>query len=94
MITEKVVAACGLLASGLNQSRTVNGLGPLMPTYQVNVLLPSNVQFNVTVLLGQLRAGVDVLIGMDIIAAGDFSATQHEGKTTMSFRVTVPHSLD
>lgn len=54
--------------------------------YLVNILLPSNVGIqNVRVTEGLIQ-GADMLIGMDIINIGDFSITNHNGVTVMSFR--------
>lgn len=56
-------------------------------SYLVNIRLPHGVEFkNMPVLRTDLVGGVDVLIGMDIIAGGDFAITQSQGKTVFSFR--------
>ncbi len=36
----------------------------------------------------------DVLIGMDVIANGDFAVTNHQGKTLMSFRMPSVECID
>jgi len=38
--------------------------------------------------------GCDVLIGMDVITTGDLAITNHNGKTTFSFRVTPREEID
>lgn len=38
--------------------------------------------------------GTDVLIGMDIITAGDLAITNHNGRTTFSFRVPSCEEID
>jgi hypothetical protein len=55
-------------------------------TYLVNISLPNQVIFpGIRVTKGKFR-GADVLIGMDIIASGDFSVTNCDGFTTFSYR--------
>ena len=62
--------------------------GPSMTSaYLVNLRLPSNVLFpGLLVTLGVLK-DADVLIGMDIIAKGDFAVTNFGGRTTFTFRM-------
>ncbi len=56
-------------------------------TYLVNIKLPNSVGF-ANVLVTKADMGeTEVLIGMDIISAGDFALTHKEGKTCFSFRV-------
>jgi uncharacterized protein YchJ len=63
--------------------------------YLVNAMLPNNVGFvNLRVTEGNLTGPFDVLIGMDIIASGDFAITHNEGKTLFSFRVTSIGRID
>jgi hypothetical protein len=38
--------------------------------------------------------GCDVLIGMDVITTGDLAITNHNGKTTFSFRVPACEEID
>jgi hypothetical protein len=87
VITQYVVDQCGLKATGVAQTYGVHGVG-LAETFLVNIALPNRVRFsNVEVTLGDLPAGSHALIGMDIIAAGDFAITNHQGKTVFSFRL-------
>ena len=37
---------------------------------------------------------IGFLIGMDVISLGDFSLSNHEGKTTLSFRVPSMGGMD
>ena len=87
VITANVVAQCGLKQSGVarvsNTERTYT-----TPTYIVDVYLPNvTVVPAVTVSLGNLPGNDDILIGMDIIGAGDFAVTNFEGKTVFTFRM-------
>jgi hypothetical protein len=38
--------------------------------------------------------GCDVLIGMDVITTGDLAITNHNGKTTFSFRAPACEEID
>jgi len=64
-------------------------------TYLVNILLPNGVGFsNMTVTRGELSAGTDILIGMDIITQGDLAITNVSGNTVFSFRVPSQVAVD
>lgn len=87
VITKKVVDALNLVPTGQTEVHTAGG-AHLMNTYLVNITLPGNVMIQgVRVTEANIADGVDVLIGMDIITMGDFSVTNFEGKTVMSFRM-------
>ncbi len=86
-ISSKVVSALSLKPIGMTQFHTANGIGTAQK-YLVNIHLPNNVEFiGLTVAEVKLVGNEDVLIGMDVIAQGDFSITNCGGKTCMSFRV-------
>ena len=88
-ITQNVVDACGLKETGVTNVEGVHGIKEKVLTFIVNILLPGAVQFpNVTVTLGNIK-GVDLIIGMDIIATGDFAITNSGGRTVFSF--CIPH---
>lgn len=54
----------------------------------VNLHLPNNVVFrNWRVTEGKLSNDVDVVIGMDVIACGDFAVTNKDGLTVFTFRI-------
>jgi hypothetical protein len=92
VITANVVTALGLIPTGQKQVYTAKG-PQYTNTYLVNIALPMGVMVpNIAVTEGNLHE-VDVLIGMDIITLGDFSITNKDGNTVMSFRVpsTVEH---
>ena len=62
-------------------------LSPLRPVYLVDLTLPMGVTMpGLRVTLGDI-VGADVLIGMDVITAGDFAITHHGGRTKMTFRI-------
>lgn len=56
-------------------------------TYLVNIFLPNNVGLAGVRVSENAVDGCDVLIGMDVITTGDLAITNHNGKTTFSFRV-------
>ena len=60
----------------------------------MNFILPNQVMIaNITVPKGDFR-GADVLIGMDIIRLGDFSITNYQGITKMSYRTPSIKHID
>lgn len=93
VINSNVAKSLGLQPIGLAKvhtaSHTVNA-----NVYLVNVILPSNVAIQgLRVTEGQIT-NFDMLIGMDIINHGDFSVTNHKGKTVMTFRTPSCHEVD
>lgn len=86
VISKKIVDEVGLQPSGQTIVNTANG-PDTQNTYLVNLTLPMRFMFpNLMVTEGKL-AGVDALIGMDIICLGDFSITNLKGNTVMNFRI-------
>ena len=63
-------------------------------TYLVNIFLPNNVTIiGVRVSEGSI-GGSDVLLGMDIIANGDFAITNYNGQSWWTFRVPSNEPID
>lgn len=95
VISAKVIADLGLIPTGMSQVHTANGVVN-QPTFIVDIKLPNNVIVkDVTVTrVDSLSGNCDVLIGMDIINIGDFSVTNHNGVTCMSFRIPSSHEID
>lgn len=92
-ITQNVVNACGLKPTGMKSVKHAGGVSPTL-TYLVNIGLPNGVAFtNLEVTLLQL-ADADLLIGMDIIAMGDFAVTNVGGVTTFSYRFPSIRTID
>jgi predicted aspartyl protease len=85
VISPKVVAACGLKPIGMTEVHTANGTCKA-EQYSVNIYLPNKVAFQSVRVTNQPLIGTPILIGMDIIATGDFAVTNVGGKTTFSFR--------
>lgn len=94
MISEQVVDACRLIATGFRDSHHAQGTTARVPTYLVNIVLPNSVQIvGVPVMQGTF-VGFDVLIGMDIITRGDFAVTNRGGRTKFSFRIPSQAEID
>jgi predicted aspartyl protease len=68
----------------------------LANVYLVNIYLPNNLVIpSVRVTECADNAGnFGVIIGMDVITMGDFSITNNEGKTTVSFRIPSVKAID
>lgn len=94
-ITSHLVQQLGLVPTG---KKTVNTAGGsfVQNTYTVDVGLPNSVlvQSVIATEVPGLSSNNEVLIGMDIISLGDFSITQYNRKTCMSFRIPSLHEID
>lgn len=85
-ITSRVATKLGLIPTGMTTTSTAGG-DKECNTYCVDILLPNNILiYNLTVFEVHLNDG-DVLIGMDVIRYGDFTISNYNGKTKMSFRI-------
>ena len=95
VITEKIVNALGLKPTGMSNVITANG-PTVQSTYIVDIVLPNNLQVRDVTVTGApgFSSDCDVLIGMDIISLGDFSITNFEGNTCLSFRFPSCHKID
>ena len=94
VISQAVVDACGLKATGALKVYHAQGATEDVPSFLVNIKLPNNVEFpGLTVSLGNL-SGTEVLIGMDIIGSGDFAVTHRDNKTKFSFRIPSQADID
>ncbi len=87
VITQEVVDAVGLKPTGMTMVHHAHGTAEA-EQYLITLKLPSNVGTNsLRVTKGILGPGTHMLIGMDVIANGDFSVTNHNGHTQLSFRL-------
>jgi hypothetical protein len=85
VIMQRVVDALGLVPIGMADVGGMHGVGRC-EVYLVNIYLPNGVSFaGVQVTKGGI-ASCDMLVGMDIIATGDFAVTNFDGKTIFCFR--------
>jgi hypothetical protein len=98
VITSKVVTELGLKPSGKVKVRGVGPAGVVQEhdsnTYLVNIFLPNNVGLVAVRVSENAVDGCDVLIGMDVITTGDLAITNHNDKTTFSFRVPPCEEID
>jgi hypothetical protein len=92
-ITANVAKACGLQPTGMVEVGTANGK-KLSPTYLVSIFLPNKVVFPTLTVNEADLLGADILIGMDIIAQGDFAITNFSGKTVATFRYPSCECID
>lgn len=92
-ITQKVVDDCGLVQTGKKEVRTAGG-AVHAPTYLVSFGLPSGVAINNVRVTKLPISGADILIGMDIIAKGDFAVTHRDNETIFTFGIPSVRRLD
>lgn len=95
VITQKVVDALNLTPTGKTLVNTASESNKLVDTYLVDIFLSNELRVKgVQVTIGTIVDGIDCLIGMDIINLGDFSITNYNQKTVMSFRIPSLHEVD
>ena len=92
-VAPRVVTECGLVPTGMVNLTGIHGTEPA-PTFLVNLQLPNNVQATVRVAQAGQILGGDILIGMDIIGAGDFAISSWQGKTTFTYRFPSQGRID
>ncbi len=93
VITKEVAEKLGLIPSGQARVCHANG-SDIVNTYLVSIALPNSVVFPQLRVSEGILSGFDVLIGMDIIACGDFAITCSQQKTKFTFQVPSSHDLD
>lgn len=94
-ISTQVVDELGLIATGETIIRTPSGTSA-QKTYLIDVQLPNNVLIRDLVAIDSAIGSQDVgiLIGMDVIRAGDFAVSNHNGKTAFTFRIPSKRRTD
>ncbi len=94
-ISPSCVMQLGLIPTGKCTNMTASGPSNAS-TYLVDVLLPNKVIVpDVMVTDAKIGdQGFDVLIGMDLISIGDFSVSNYQGKTTLSYRIPSQKTTD
>ena len=92
-ITERVVLECGLKPTGMIEMTGVHGAATV-PTFFVSLFLPNRIRFRTRVAQARLSDGIDLLVGMDVIALGDFAVCSGQGRTSFSFRVPPGGRID
>lgn len=92
-ITKKVASVLNLIPIGTTITSTAGG-NKECNVYCVDIILPNNIAvMNIPVYEVHLT-DEDVLIGMDIIKFGDFSITNYNGTTKLSFRIPSSKHID
>ena len=94
-ISRDVVEKMGLKPSGMLQVYTPTGKDTRY-TYLVDVVLPNNVRIaDLRVIESEIGAqGIGLLVGMDIISAGDFAVSNFNGRTCFTFRIPSEKQTD
>lgn len=94
VISQKVVDECDLKPTGMVNISHAGGTSHC-ETYLVSIFLRNNVGVpQIKVTKANLGPDTDILIGMDIIALGDFAITNLDGKTVFSFRIPSVECID
>jgi predicted aspartyl protease len=95
VITQEVVDALNLKPTGQARVWTASESGIIRPTYGITLKINNDLPFSIEeAVLGKIAHGIGCLIGMDVISKGDFSITNFENKTCMSFRSPSQHEID
>lgn len=93
VITKKVVEALDLKPVSISRAATPQGEYEAY-CYYIDLTLPNNVTVKNLLVMEGKPAGCDILIGMNVISKGDFAVTNHNGKTTFSFRMPSCGEID
>lgn len=94
VITQRVIDDCGLKPISMTKVNTASGQSTT-EIYLVSIGLPNKVGISeLRVTRGVVAGDAEVLIGMDIIGAGDFAVTNKDGHTAFSFRVPSCECID
>lgn len=97
VITKEVFDKLGLIQNGFSNVSTATESDVRKETYLTSVYLKADLRIDgIEVTVGTIAAdkGIHCLIGMDIITQGDFSITNVEGKTCLSFRMPSLKEID
>lgn len=94
-ISLDVVKELSLVPTGKKNIKTPSG-STEVNTYLINVMLPNNVSIpNVEVCDSEIgNQGIGMLVGMDIITAGDFAVSNYNKNTVFSFRIPSRKTTD
>lgn len=93
-VSMRVVNECGLVLSSREFQTTANG-ARIAGKYPVNVYLPNRICIEgIQVVDADISGNENILLGMDIIAGGDFAVSQDKGNTVFSFCFPSSRSID
>ena len=93
VISLRVAKKCGIKPTGVTEVHTAAGKRECNK-YLVSLSLPNHVGFPALSVTEAPLHSFDVLIGMDIIARGDFVVTNFQRKTVLSFRTPSVGKID
>jgi predicted aspartyl protease len=93
VISTKVVNTLGLVSIGRTKIYHADGES-IVNKHIVSIFLPNNILVPVLKVTESKLTNIDVLIGMDIITAGDFVITEPNRKTKFSFQIPSTHNTD
>ena len=85
-VSNQLASKLNLVPIGFEKIYHANGES-FVPTYLINIILPSETMFYCVHVLGCDLHGIEAIIGMDIISQGDFAISNFEGNTYFSFRI-------
>lgn len=98
VVTQRVLTELNLQPTGRETCQVVGPANQLVAhdtdTFLVNIYLPNSVTI-IGIRVSSLSIGdADVLLGMDVIANGDFAVTNYSGETWWTFRVPSNEPID
>ncbi|MFA7402182.1 MAG: SEC-C metal-binding domain-containing protein [Bacteroidales bacterium] len=95
VVTKQTAKTLNLKPISISKVSHANGIS-LANVYLINIYLPNNLVIpSVRVTECADNAGnFGVIIGMDVITMGDFSITNYDSKTTVSFRIPSIKTID
>lgn len=93
VVTKDTAKRLGLVPTGKTIVHHAGGESEVN-VFQVQLFLPMKVTVNARVTECDDSTQFGLIIGMDIICAGDFSITNSDGKTTFSFRMPSIEKID
>ncbi|MBM4171727.1 MAG: hypothetical protein FJ214_07670 [Ignavibacteria bacterium] len=95
VITQDVVDNLSLEPTGMAMVHTASESNVRTTTYDIEIHFSDKLIINIPrATLGKITSDIGCLIGMDVIRLGDFSITNLDNKTCMSFRVPSLHEID
>lgn len=93
VLSKKLVETLKLVP--ISYAKSIGASGPYdTGVYYVDIFLPNHYGICKLKVTDGSFVGADMLIGMDVIAQGDFSVTNFNRKTTFSFRMPSLHEID
>jgi hypothetical protein len=95
VVTPQVVSSLALAYVDFVTVTGVNNVSRA-PVVLVSVILPNSIRITgLKAVVSDMRQGIDMLIGMDIISMGDLALSNGDGKTFFSFAIPpFPDKID